>query len=78
MKEILDGGRAGLLAKPGDAELLARQIIGLLKDPVERIRLGEVARQRVVDTYSQNVIGAMMEGVYGEAIELKARKAGGG
>jgi glycosyltransferase involved in cell wall biosynthesis len=72
-KEILDGGRAGLLAKPGDAELLAWQIIGLLKDPAERIRLGEVARQRVVETYNQKVIGAMTEGVYGEAIELKAR-----
>ncbi len=80
MKEILDGGRAGLLAKPGEPELLARQIIGLLKDPAERIRLGERARQRVVDAYNQIVIGAMMEGVYGETIELKARarKAVGG
>jgi hypothetical protein len=36
----------------------------------------------VVETYNQNVIGAMTEGVYGEAIKLKARararKAGGG
>jgi hypothetical protein len=43
MKEIAEGGRAGLLAKPWEAELLARPISGLLKDPAERMRLVEVA-----------------------------------
>jgi glycosyltransferase involved in cell wall biosynthesis len=69
MAEMLDQGRVGRLVPPGDPAILSREIIHLLRTPSERNRLGEIARQRVLDTYNEGVIGAMMERIYSEAIE---------
>jgi len=73
MFEMLDRGRVGRLITPGDSASLAREIIFLLKTPAERIRLGEAARKRVLDTYNENLIGQMMERIYREAIHRKAK-----
>jgi glycosyltransferase involved in cell wall biosynthesis len=72
LTEMLDHGRAGHLAKPGNSDALAREIISLLKSPSERKRLGEMARQRVLKTYNETVVGKMMEDIYREAILRKA------
>jgi glycogen(starch) synthase len=71
MAEMLDGGRVGRLMASGDSVSLAREIISLLIAPAERIRLGELARKRVLETYSEGVIGEMMERIYHEAIDRK-------
>lgn len=72
MSEMLDHGRVGRLIPPGDAVSLARETISLLNAPAERIRLGGMARKRVLETYNETVIGEMMERIYREAIERKA------
>ena len=36
---------AGVLVTPGDTEALARELVSLLDDPVERARLGRVGRR---------------------------------
>ena len=72
LSEMLDHGRAGRLVPPGDSTSLAREITDLLKTPAERIRLGEMARKRVLETYNERVIGEMMERIYREAINHKA------
>lgn len=73
MAEMLDGGQAGRLVPPGDPKALAAAIIALLRAPDERRRLGEAARRRVLECYSEATIGAMMENIYREAIALKNR-----
>lgn len=68
MSDMLDGGKFGKLVEPEDPTMLAREIIQLLKNPQERVRLGTSARQRVLDAYNENVIGELTEQVYHEAI----------
>jgi glycogen synthase len=74
MAEMLDGGRVGRLMASGDSVSLAREIISLLMAPAERIRLGELARKRVLEIYNEGVIGEMMERIYLEAIDRKEQK----
>jgi glycosyltransferase involved in cell wall biosynthesis len=71
MSEMLDQGRVGRLIASGDSVSLAREIIFLLKTPAERIRLGAMARTRVLETYNESVIGEMMERICREAINRK-------
>jgi len=71
MAEMLDHGRVGRLVAPGDPVSLAREIVSLLNSPAERIRLGELARQRVLEAYNEDVIGGMMEVIFREAISRK-------
>jgi glycosyltransferase involved in cell wall biosynthesis len=73
MSEMLDYGRVGRLIASGDSVSLAREIIFLLKTPAERIRLGEMARKRVLETYNEAVIGVIMERIYREAINRKVK-----
>ncbi len=44
---VVDSGRLGWLFTVGDAEALARSVLGLLQDGAERERLGEAARHAV-------------------------------
>ena len=74
MSEMLEQGRVGRLIASGDSNALAHEIISLLKAPAERIRLGEMARKRVLETYNENVIGEIMEGIYREAINHKGKE----
>ncbi len=74
MSEMLDGGRAGMVVPADDSQALAAAIIGLLADPVERSRLGEAARKRVLEQYNAGVIGAVMESIYREAIALSGAR----
>ena len=75
MSEMLDDGGAGRLFPSGDSEALSREVIALLQTPSERIRLGELARSRVLSLYNENVIGEMMERIYGEAIIRKSQES---
>ena len=68
---MLEHGQAGMLVPPGEPSALAKAIITLLRNDAERVRLGEVARRRVLSCYNEQVIGAMMEDIYREAIKGK-------
>ena len=69
MAEMLDGGRVGLLVKPEAPAEIAAAILRLLRDPVERMRLGALARQRVLSEYNNETIGAVLEKSYTLAIQ---------
>ena len=49
---LIDHGVNGLLFEPGDADGLARHLISLAKDPVQRRHLGERLRQKGIEEYS--------------------------
>jgi glycosyltransferase involved in cell wall biosynthesis len=72
MAEMLDEGACGRLVDPHDYKNLARQIISLLDSPRERIRLGQLARSKVLSAYNEEHIGEATENIYLEAIRLKS------
>jgi len=67
MREMLDEGRCGMLVSPQNPAALAHAILKLLQAPEERRRLGDLARQRVLEVYNERVIGELYEEIYGEA-----------
>lgn len=69
MADMLDRGRAGKLVAPKNPQALARELVFLLKNPGERMRLGELARSRVLHAYNESIIGEMMERIYQEAVQ---------
>ncbi|MHB1169201.1 MAG: glycosyltransferase family 4 protein [Longimicrobiales bacterium] len=50
-REVVDGGRSGVLVPARDAEALAAAIASLLDDPTHRERLGHAARTRAEQQY---------------------------
>lgn len=50
-REVLDGGRCGILVPPHDEHSLARGIIEMLDDPKKARRLGQAAATRARDHY---------------------------
>jgi glycosyltransferase involved in cell wall biosynthesis len=58
--EIVPDGMAGLLVPSGDAEALARTIMGLLDDPARRASLGAGARAHFIERFSRR---QMMDGL---------------
>jgi glycosyltransferase involved in cell wall biosynthesis len=66
---VIEDGQTGVLVPAEDVESLAVGILGLLRDPATRIRLGTAARRRVEEEYSANRMTNDYLCVYGQAIE---------
>lgn len=75
MAEMLEGGNVGRLVEPRAPKQIAAAVIELLDNPTLRIQLGGAARQRVLEIYNRDVVGALQEACYQRAIEAR-RKAG--
>ena len=73
--DLLDGGAAGLLYRPGNVEALAGSIVQLASDPAQRRRLGALARRRVeVEFNDRAMVGRTMQ-VYSDASRRRGRTA---
>jgi glycosyltransferase involved in cell wall biosynthesis len=71
---VLDGC-TGVLVPAEDVDSVAAGIVGLLRDPEKRMRLGAAARQRIEEEYSAERMTADYLRVYGEAIaSVKERR----
>jgi len=64
---------AAIAVRPGDSVALADAIVALLTDPVRRARMGEYARQRVVDEFDASIVSDAFLGLYAEAIGRSSR-----
>jgi glycogen(starch) synthase len=64
MKDMLEDPEAGILVDPESDMEIAVAIIKLLNDPALRMRLGEAARKKVLDSYNSDAIGRLMETHY--------------
>lgn len=71
MREMLEEGRAGEVFAPGDPRRIARAVIRLLDAPERRMRLGALARERLLTEYSEERIGPLMEASYLRAIQRR-------
>lgn len=66
--EILDGGRAGEMVRPGDVRGLAKALRKLMVDADLRVKLGLAARKRFEERFHPDrVMGEILE-VYREAV----------
>ncbi len=62
--EVVVSGESGVLVPVGDADSLARGVESLLRDPVERARLGQAAKGRARELFSADAIVPRYEALY--------------
>ncbi|HEX4132683.1 MAG TPA: glycosyltransferase family 4 protein [Pirellulales bacterium] len=74
MAEMLESGACGSLVPPNDPVALAEAMIALARDREQRLRFGQLARQRVLEAYNEQVVGTEQERLYREAIASAARR----
>jgi glycosyltransferase involved in cell wall biosynthesis len=61
---IVDNSVTGLLVPSRDSQALARAVIELLDDPKRRLRMGDRARERVLERFSWDIIADQTYEVY--------------
>lgn len=64
LREILDGGRTGVLVPPGDAGALARALAALQGDPGRRRRLGALAAEDAATRFSAGRLAERLGALY--------------
>ena len=52
IKEAVIDGETGYLVRPGDANAFARRLVELIEDPIRARRMGDLARNTVVENWS--------------------------
>jgi glycosyltransferase involved in cell wall biosynthesis len=63
-RDVIEDGVSGILIPPRDAEALATAVLGLLRDPVRRSRLGHQARVRAVNDFDVSAVAGRLLSVY--------------
>ena len=66
--DALGQGKCGVLISPNNTQQLAEAILHLALDPLERKNLGQRARQRAIDHYDLEVIGANYLDLYDKLV----------
>lgn len=69
IREYLVDGESGILIEAKSASAIVRAVTNLLTNPGERERLGNNARQRVMDKFQRSAIAGRTAALYGEAID---------
>jgi glycosyltransferase involved in cell wall biosynthesis len=67
--EVIHDGHNGLLVEAGDVHKFAEAILTLLNDPMERVRLGQNARQQAIEKYSWKAYTRRLEEIYLTVLE---------
>ncbi|MBU1108386.1 MAG: glycosyltransferase family 4 protein [Candidatus Riflebacteria bacterium] len=66
--EIIQNQEQGLVVSPRDAEQLGNAIEKLIVNPVLRHNMGKSSRQKVLDNFSLEKFGSVMENVYAKLL----------
>ena len=66
--QLIEGGVNGLIVAQGDPQAIGRALVTLLEDPPLGRRMGQAARQLVVDNYSTDRVIDRYEALFHEAI----------
>ncbi len=62
--EVIQNGHNGILVEAGDVNRFAEAILTLLNDPAERVRQGQNARQKAIESYSWEDYTRRLEEIY--------------
>jgi glycosyltransferase involved in cell wall biosynthesis len=62
--EVIQNGQNGLLVESGDVEGLGNAIVALIKNPIERERLGNNAKQQALEQHSWKQYIRRLEEIY--------------
>jgi len=77
LREILDGGRTGVLVPPGDAEALSTALAALRDDPARRERLGALAADDAAARFGADRLAAGVQDLYDEVVRRRGVPAAG-
>jgi len=66
--QLIEDEVHGLLAPVGDDSAMASALIRLFRDPALRGRLGQAARQRIIDNYSTGQVAERYEALFAEVL----------
>ncbi len=67
-KEFIDDGVDGFVVDPTDAEVFAARIMELLRNPVRRREMGELAKTKLADRFGPQAYGEAIMRVYDAAL----------
>jgi len=67
--EIIDDGVTGFTCDPDDTDAMAARAIGVLTDPVARVRIGRAAAASVRSRFCVDRIVPLYENYYREVLE---------
>jgi len=70
-RQLIDDGQHGVLVPAGDSEALAAGLVRVIEDDALRGRMGEAARQRVLDNYSLDKTADRYEELFAETLREK-------
>jgi len=76
-REVLEGGRTGVLVPPGDPTAMAREVLALLTNASHATRLATAAAHRVQETYSAHAMVQSLEALYTDRLEDKGEQGPG-
>lgn len=76
--EIVEHGKSGLLAPPGNVELLKRHTVRLLENPAEARQLSRRASRDVAAEFDISTVTARHEQLYAELLKRKLNRGGRG
>lgn len=71
--EVLDHGAAGIVIPPGRDDLLAGELLRLLRDPSCRQHLGDRLHRRVSSLYSADTVMAQLTKIYDTVLQRSCR-----
>ena len=74
--EVVEDGRTGLLASPGDTAGLAARLVELVRDPARRRAMGQYGRQQVDERFTIDRMGSDVGRVY-ELVSLRCTPGDG-
>jgi len=77
LPEVVNDGVTGILIPPGDPHALTEAIIGLLRDPERRRRMGEAGRERVLTEFTLEEVVQSTLSVYRHVISSFKEKGDG-
>ncbi|MBB3903167.1 glycosyltransferase involved in cell wall biosynthesis [Methylobacterium brachythecii] len=74
LAEVIEDGVTGIHTKPGDAADLAMAMMRLVSDPAMARRMGDAARQKYEEKWSEAPTTSHLLSIYEEAVASLARK----
>ncbi|KAB8133673.1 glycosyltransferase family 4 protein [Gracilibacillus oryzae] len=68
-KEVVDGGKSGVMVNRKDFKMMGEEILKLIEHPELRVKIGEIQRKRVIEEYNWSENVKKMEDIYMNLIE---------